>query len=63
MAIRAESAQRQEALKRMKAEAQTKAAQLQLLRYQLNPHFLFNTLNSLSSLILARRDKDANDML
>ena len=63
VAIRAESAQRQEALKRMKAEAQTKAAQLQLLRYQLNPHFLFNTLNSLSSLILARRDKDANDML
>ena len=39
VAVQAESAQRQEALKRMKAEAQTKAAQLQLLRYQLNPHF------------------------
>ena len=63
LAIRAESAQRQEALKRMKAEAQTKAAQLRLLRYQLNPHFLFNTLNSLSSLITARRGEDANDML
>ena len=63
LAIRAESAQRQEALKRMKAEAQTKAAQLRLLRYQLNPHFLFNTLNSLSALITARRGEDANDML
>ena len=63
LAIRAESAQRQEALKRMKAEAQTKAAQLRLLRYQLNPHFLFNTLNSLSALITTGRGEDANDML
>ena len=63
IAVRAESAQRQEALKRMKAEAQTKAAQLQLLRYQLNPHFLFNTLNAVSSLITAARGDDANSML
>lgn len=63
VAVRAESAQRQEALKRMRAEAQTKAAQLQLLRYQLNPHFLFNTLNSLSALITAERAEDANSML
>lgn len=63
VAVRAESAQRQEALKRMKAEAETKAAQLQLLRYQLNPHFLFNTLNSVSSLIAAERGIDANGML
>ena len=63
VAIRAESAQRQEALRRMKAEAQNKAAQLQLLRYQLNPHFLFNTLNSLSALIVAERAADANSML
>ena len=63
VAVQAESAQRQEALKRMKAEAQTKAAQLQLLRYQLNPHFLFNTLNSLSALITAKRSDAANDML
>ena len=63
IAVRAESAQRQEALKRMKAESQTKAAQLQLLRYQLNPHFLFNTLNAVSSLITAARGDDANSML
>ena len=63
VAVRAESAQRQEALKRIKAEAETKAAQLRLLRYQLNPHFLFNTLNSVSSLISAERGNDANGML
>ncbi len=33
-----------------RAEAQ--AAQLRALRYQLNPHFLFNTLNSLSTLVM-----------
>ena len=27
-------------------------AQLKMLRYQLNPHFLFNTLNAISTLIL-----------
>ena len=47
----------------MNAESQTKAAQLQLLRYQLNPHFLFNTLNAVSSLITAARGDDANSML
>ncbi len=34
------------------AEAQARAAQLQALRYQLNPHFMFNALNSVSALIL-----------
>ncbi len=38
---------------RRSAEAQRLAqkAQLQLLRYQLNPHFLFNSMNSIKSLI------------
>src|SRR3546814_8996094 len=30
-------------------------AQLKMLRYQLNPHFLFNTLNAISTLILDNR--------
>jgi signal transduction histidine kinase len=38
-------------------------AQLRALRYQINPHFLFNTLNSLSSLVLSRRTDTAERML
>jgi hypothetical protein len=38
-------------------------AQLRALRYQINPHFLFNTLNSLSSLVLAKRTETAEQML
>jgi len=38
-------------------------AQLRALRYQINPHFLFNTLNSLSSLILAHKTDVAERML
>jgi two-component system LytT family sensor kinase len=38
-------------------------AQLRALRYQINPHFLFNTLNSLSSLILSNRTDTAERML
>jgi two-component system LytT family sensor kinase len=44
-----------------KAEAQ--AAQLRALRYQINPHFLFNTLNSLSTLVLQRRTDEAERMI
>ena len=38
-------------------------AQLKMLRYQLNPHFLFNTLNAISTLVITHDDKLANDML
>jgi LytS/YehU family sensor histidine kinase len=38
-------------------------AQLRALRYQINPHFLFNTLNSLSSLILSQRTDVAERMI
>jgi len=40
-----------------------KAAELRSLRYQVNPHFLFNTLNSLSALVLTGRTKDAERMI
>ena len=45
------------------AERDAQAAQLRALRYQVNPHFLFNTLNSLSSLVMARRDEEAEAMI
>jgi len=35
-------------------------AQLKMLRYQLNPHFLFNTLNAISTLILDGKNDIAN---
>jgi hypothetical protein len=46
------------------AEANMAAQQAQLaaLRYQLNPHFLFNALNSISALIVTGRNKDAEAM-
>jgi two-component system, LytTR family, sensor kinase len=58
-AERVRHAERQAA--RYRAEAQT--AELRALRYQVNPHFLFNTLNSLSALVLARRNADAERMI
>jgi two-component system, LytTR family, sensor kinase len=45
------------------AESAAQAAQVRALRYQVNPHFLFNTLNSLSSLVMTGRTDRAETML
>lgn len=44
----------------LKAASLAQEAQLKMLRYQLNPHFLFNTLNAISTLILDNRNTTAN---
>jgi signal transduction histidine kinase len=45
---------REKTLRLMEAQALAAESQNQMLRYQINPHFLFNTLNALSSLILQK---------
>ena len=45
------------------ASALAHQAQLKMLRYQLNPHFLFNTLNAISTLVLDKQSHEANSML
>jgi len=49
--------------KYLAAAAQAHQAQLKMLRYQLNPHFLFNTLNAISTLVLDKKSSEANSML
>lgn len=44
-----------------RAEAQS--AQIRALRYQINPHLLFNTLNSLSTLVLRAHTDEADKMI
>ena len=45
------------------ANAAASAARLAALRYQLNPHFLFNTLNAVSSAVITGRNDEAESML
>jgi two-component system sensor histidine kinase AlgZ len=47
------------------AEAQSMAREMQLraLRYQLQPHFLFNTLNAISTLVLDNQPRVATQMI
>jgi hypothetical protein len=47
----------------VEAESAAQAAQVRALRYQINPHFLFNTLNSLSSLVMSGRPDEAESMI
>lgn len=45
------------------ARLQAHEAQVRTLRYQINPHFLYNTLNSVSSLIMDGRNAEADAMV
>lgn len=47
----------------LRANALAQSAQLKMLRYQLNPHFLFNTLNAISTLVLDQKNSLANTVI
>ncbi|EAQ31324.1 MULTISPECIES: sensor histidine kinase [Idiomarina] len=49
--------------KALMASSMAHQAQLKMLRYQLNPHFLFNSLNAISTLILVQDTAIANKMV
>ena len=53
----------QSRLREAEASRFAREAQLRALQYQLQPHFLFNTLNSISSLVADGRGADATRML
>jgi len=46
-----------------RSQALAEEAHRLALRYEINPHFLFNALNSVSTLVLAHRNEAAEDML
>lgn len=47
----------------LKALKLSHVAQIRMLRYQINPHFLFNTLNAISTLVLTNSKEKANVMI
>ncbi|MFT6085051.1 MAG: two-component system LytT family sensor kinase [Glaciecola sp.] len=58
----AEDAARKEHIKRIEAQSVARDAKLKMLRYQLNPHFLCNTLNAINSLIEIQESEKAQAM-
>lgn len=49
--LKKEAEAKSEQLKRLSAQSVARDAKIKMLRYQLNPHFLCNTLNAINSLI------------
>lgn len=54
---------RRNQLELVEAQALAADAQNRMLRYQINPHFLFNTLNALQTLLLERRTAQARGVV
>lgn len=47
----------------VETEVMAREAQLRALRYQLQPHFLFNTMNAISTLVMSDRPHEATEMI
>src|SRR5688500_1549382 len=62
LALQYNTALREQREQALRAVAAARDAQLRMLAYQLNPHFLFNTLNSIRALINEDRQR-ARDMV
>src|SRR5256886_7820191 len=61
--IKSYESQRKQEQAMLKAVALAQEAQLKMLRYQLQPHFLFNTLNAISTLVLDNQPRIATQMI
>ncbi|WP_040459420.1 sensor histidine kinase [Gayadomonas joobiniege] len=61
--VEAQAKSQQEEIKRVQAQKLARDAQLKMLRYQLNPHFLSNTLNAINSLIELEENQSAQKMV
>jgi len=57
-ALEAQALAQEETVKRLHAESLVRESKLRILNYQLNPHFFFNSLNSVTALV-KRGDKEA----
>ena len=61
--LRESERQHEEYLRRIQAESSMREAQLTMLRYQLNPHFLFNTLNAINAMVALGLSDKAQTMI
>jgi sensor histidine kinase YesM len=62
MMLKKEAEAKTEQLKRLSAQTIARDAKIKMLRYQLNPHFLCNTLNAINSLIECELSEKAQCM-
>jgi len=63
LALTHEAEARRRERRLIEAQARAHEAQVRALRYQINPHFLYNTLNSIAALILDRHNDTAEAMV
>jgi sensor histidine kinase YesM len=62
-AVHSQLAAQQDAMRSLELERQLSSAHLRALQMQLEPHFLFNTLNAITTLVELDRRQDALDIL